>query len=156
MRSLSVFAIAIATIALTGCSLFGITGTGAGADDAAGIATDVFTLKVGDCLNDGTTAGEVSEVRLIDCENEHESEAYESVMLPDAGFPGEAAIDKVAIDRCKSAFSAFVGIEYDDSALDFTYYFPTESSWSEGDREVLCLVTDPVGKSKGSLAGVAR
>jgi len=33
---------------------------------------------------------------------------------------------------------------------------PTEGSWSDGDREVLCLVYDPSAETVGSLAGAAR
>ncbi|MDJ0334588.1 septum formation family protein [Salinibacterium sp. G-O1] len=153
IRALALFTIAAATVALTGCSLLG--GGNDATDGGEGTNTDVFTIQVGDCLNDGDVTGEVSEVKVIDCDAEHDSEAYKSIKMTDDEFPGETAVDDMAISECKSAFSAFVGIDYDDSSLDFSYYYPTESSWAQGDREILCLVVDPEGKIAGSLKGAS-
>ena len=51
-------------------------------------------------------------------------------------------------------FEQFVGEAYLDSRFDFSYYYPTEASWSRGDREVLCVIYDPAGPVTGSLEGV--
>lgn len=166
-RALAVATIAIAGVVLTGCSLLGSLGGGnlgsgndVGANGATngadGTTTDVFTIGVGDCLNDGDATGDVSDVTVIDCSSAHDSEAYKSVTLTDGDFLGETATYDQAISDCTSAFPGFVGIDFDKSTLNFSYYYPTEASWAQGDREILCLVVDPAGKTTGSLKGAAR
>lgn len=156
-RALAALTIGAAGLALAGCSLLpggnptdGETGTGDGE------STDVFTIKVGDCLNDGSAEGEVSEVPVVDCAEPHDSEAYASIIMDDGEFPGDQAVEDQAIADCTTEFNSFVGIDYQASALDFAYYYPTEGSWANGDREILCLIVDPAGQVTGSLEGAAR
>jgi hypothetical protein len=49
-----------------------------------------------------------------------------------------------------------VGMSYDQSALEVTWLEPTEESWEAGDRELVCLITDPAGQTTGSLEGANR
>ncbi|MCY7411467.1 MAG: hypothetical protein LH471_00230, partial [Salinibacterium sp.] len=72
-------------------------------------------------------------------------------------YPGEDGVLAQADTGCEAEFDAFVGINYVESILDFTFYYPTAASWAEGDREILCLIFDPAGKiTSGSLSGAAR
>jgi hypothetical protein len=150
-----------ASFALAGCSL--LPGGGGGTDTPTGEGdnTDVFTIKVGDCLNDGGVEGEVSEVPTVDCAEPHDSEAYASIMMDDGDFPGDQAVEDQAVADCTTEFNSFVGVDYQDSALDFAYYYPTEESWANGDREILCLIVDvdadgnPI-QSTGSLENAGR
>jgi hypothetical protein len=146
-----------ATFALAGCSLLGGGGTpGTDTPTGEGDNTDVFTIKVGDCLNDGGVEGEVSEVPTVACTEPHDSEAYASIIMDDGDFPGDQAVEDKAIADCTTEFNGFVGLDYQESTLDFAYYYPTEESWANGDREILCLIVDPAGQVTGSLAGAAR
>ena len=154
-RSLLVLTLGAASIALAGCSLLG-GNPGTDTPTGEGDSTDVFTIKVGDCLNDGGTEGEVSEVPVVDCAEPHDSEAYASILMDDGDFPGDSAVEDQAISDCTSEFNSFVGLDYQESTLDFAYYYPTEQSWANGDREILCLIVDPAGQVTGSLAGAAR
>jgi hypothetical protein len=159
-RALAVTTVATASLALAGCSLLGniVAGDnpGTGTDTGEGTDTDVFTIVVGDCLNDGSVEGEVSTVKTIDCAEPHDSEAYASVIMTDGDFPGDQAVQDQAIADCTSEFSAFVGLDYESSIYNFSYYYPTAESWAQGDREILCLIIDEAGKTTGSLAGIAR
>ena len=153
-------AAALAT-GLTGCSILN-TLTGTVTRDATGAATegngnaDVFTIKVGDCLNDATVQDEeVDHLPLVPCDQPHDTEVVASVLLDDGDFPGDDAVTAAAEDKCLAAFEQYVGISYDDSALEYSYYSPTEGSWTSGDREILCTVYDPNGKITGSLKGAA-
>lgn len=162
-RGLSVLAIAVAGIALTGCSavndaIESVTGneTSGGTEvSGTGDQTNVFTIKVGDCLNDGAVSGEVSEVPTIDCAQPHDSEAYASVMVAEGDYPGEDAIFAEADASCASTFETYVGLPYADSKFEISYYFPTEATWADGDREILCVAYDPAGPITGSIQGVA-
>lgn len=156
-RTLAAVTVGAAAILLSGCSLLGnVTNNPVDLDPSDGTDTDVFTIKVGDCLNDGTATGEVSSVPTIDCAEPHDSEAYASIILPDGDYPGEDAVLTQADTDCASEFATYVGIAYEESTLGYAYYYPTEQSWASGDREILCLVYDPAGQVTGSLAGAAK
>lgn len=159
-RTLAALTMAAASVLLTGCSLLGNvvagpTPTPTG-DPTNGTETDAFAIAVGDCLNDGNVEGEVSTVAVIDCAEPHDREAYLSIQVDDGKYPGEDAILAQAKADCLTGFNSFAGINYDQSTLSFSYYYPTEGSWGNGDREILCLILDPAGKTSGSLADAAR
>jgi hypothetical protein len=156
-RTLTALTLGAVAFALSGCSLIGnITGGTVDTDPSDGTDTDVFTIEVGDCLNDGGVDGEVSTVPTIDCAEPHDSEAYASIILPDGDYPGTDPVLEQADAECLAAFPTYVGIAYEESTLGFAYYYPTEQSWASGDREILCLLYDPAGQVEGSLADSAR
>ena len=163
MRSLRVAAAAAlsctALIALTGCSLLG------GADeperDESGDVTeasdaDAFSIRVGDCLESMDWGAEgFTTVPVIPCAEEHESEVYAAVDLPEGDYPGDESVATQADEYCYGEFQGFVGVAWEDSAYDYGYLSPSPESWEQGDREVLCMIMDPAGLTTGSLAGAA-
>ena len=147
-------------VSLAGCNALG---------DTVGQVVDVdgdtsaFDVTVGDCINDAeaTAADEVSNVTVVECTEPHDYEAYETITMTEDEFPGETGVSSAADDGCYAAFEEFVGISYDDSLLTFTYFAPTEGSWADGDKEILCMVVDvdengDVVQSSESLEGAAR
>jgi hypothetical protein len=158
-RTLAFTAVGVVCFALAGCSLLGNlanNGGSTGTVSGEGTKADVFTIKVGDCLNDGSAKGDVSTVPTISCAKQHDSEAYASLKMTDSDFPGVDAEAKQATAGCTAQFSGFIGIDYSSSSLSFSYYYPTKSSWAQGDREIICLATDPNGKTTGTLKGAKR
>jgi hypothetical protein len=152
-RTLALLTAGVAGFALAGCSLLGnVPGT----QTDEGTVTDVFAMKVGDCLNDASAGDEVSSVPIVPCSEPHDSEAYHAFDLPGDVHPGDEAVKQAAGEGCVPAFEKFVGIAYPESNLDFAFYFPTTGTWDQGDREILCIVYDPAGKVSGSLKGEAR
>lgn len=145
-----------ATTALTGCSLLGAGAAAPTPSSSDGSATDVFTVKVGDCVNNGADQGQVTTVPTVSCATPHDSEAYASIIMDAGAFPGAQAVTDKATASCAAQFNTFVGIDYTLSKLEFAYYYPTEQSWANGDREILCLIDDPKGQTTGSLKGSAR
>ncbi|WP_159502390.1 septum formation family protein [Microbacterium sp. 18062] len=116
---------------------------------------DVFTLSVGDCLND-QSASEVYEVPVVPCDEPHDYEVYHDFALADGEWDQDA-VYAAADEGCYTAFPDFVGLSYEESTLDFAYYAPTQLSWEDGDdRMVSCYIGDPGTQTTGSLAGVAR
>ncbi|MDO9398555.1 MAG: septum formation family protein [Herbiconiux sp.] len=158
---LALAAVLVAGLSLSGCSALFPSSAPPATDSSTGeeieqTDTDVFTLAVGDCLND-TEGTEVTEVPIVDCSAEHDFEVYSEFELEGDEFPGDDAIDSEADAQCLAAFDGFVGIAYDDSQYGYTYFTPTEGSWTDGDdRLVSCLIGDPNGKITGSLAGAAK
>ena len=130
-RAVAILTIAIAGVALTGCSLLGNIPSGGSGDNGGretteGTDTNVFDVQVGDCLNDSEMTGEVSEVKVIDCASEHDSEAYESTQIADGDYPGDTAIQAQVETVCTAAFASFIGMDYQTSSLDVSFFFPTE------------------------------
>lgn len=154
-RALALATISVAGLALAGCSLFGGSAPG---DDPTPTATDsdVFTITVGDCLNEAALEGTVSAVPLVDCATPHDSEAYASTAMDDGSFPGAVEVKKQAEAECTTQFNEFVGVNYDASTLTYSYFYPTQDSWAQGDREIVCLIDDPAGQTTGTLKGAAR
>ena len=90
----------------------------------------------------------------VPCSEPHDSEIYAAFELTQSAYPGEETTQGKADALCLPAFEEFVGEPYLESRFDFAYYYPTEESWASGDREVLCVIYDPVGPVTGSLRGV--
>jgi len=158
-RTLAFATVVAAAVSLSACSILNqVTGGITEAvDPDSGTTQGIFTLVVGDCEVGNTDSTEVSTTKTIDCAEPHDAEIYGASYLPDGEFPGDAAIEEQATNDCLAQFESFLGINYDDSVYNFSWYYPTEGSWSDGDREILCLVYDPTGAQiSGSLAGAAR
>jgi hypothetical protein len=120
---------------------------------AADLASDI---QVGDCLNDAGLSGVVTTVPFADCDEPHDSEAYAAFDLDEGAYPGDAAINVKGDEGCVAAFATFIGIPYNESKLSYSFYHPTESSWSQGDRRILCEVFDGTSQTTGTLEGAAR
>jgi Septum formation len=139
--------------ALSGCSIVGnvldqVTG-GSTIDDSS-----VFSIKVGDCFTEPDTDsdGMVSEIEAIECALAHDDEAYASVLMSDAEFPGDAATQAQAEDACLPRFLDFVGATSNyEGSLYYSFFYPSTESWDGGDREILCYAYDEDGTTTGSL-----
>jgi hypothetical protein len=116
---------------------------------------DAFSIKIGDCFLDPNVS-QVSSLEIVPCSQPHFAEAFHKFDLTDATMPDETLMKQRASDGCTPAFDAFIGVAYNDSALDYYYFTPTTESWASGDREILCAVLDPAGDTTGSLAGANR
>lgn len=117
---------------------------------------ETFALPVGSCLDD-VASGFITGDNVLDCAEPHTYEVFSSFLLDDGAFPGDDALQTQALDRCGAVFGDFVGIPYADSALDYSYVSPTEDTWAQGDREILCLIFDPAAaQTTGSLAASQR
>ena len=152
----------VALLALTGCSDDGPEAT---RDEAGAVATqgsvDALDVAVGDCVNDpegiDSEEGAVFEsIEAVPCDQPHDNEIYHQFDLPEGDWPGEDALFEQAGQGCEAEFAAFVGLGYDESALDIAPITPVEESWDQGDREVSCAVYDPAGQTTGTLKGAAR
>jgi len=160
-RLIAVTTLAAAGLLLSGCSLLNqVTNTtprdASGSPTAENDNADVFSIKVGDCLNDASATGTVTTAPIVPCSKPHDSEAFTSIQMKDGDFPGTDAVKSQADQGCSDAFADFVGIAYDDSKLSISYYFPTSDSWTNGDREILCTVYDDGVKTTGTLKDAKR
>jgi len=158
-RNIAAFAmLAVAAMTLSGCSVIAVSNENSDAADPEVATTQaIFSLTIGDCTVESEDSGEFADTEVINCTEPHDNEIYAASFVPDGDFPGEATIDLQARADCFDEFARFIGADYEDSIYGASWYYPTEGSWAEGDREILCLVYQRDGEQvTGSLAGAAR
>ena len=126
-------AIATTVALLSGCSLLG------------GATVQQFT--VGQCVDDPILAEdsetEVGTLPVVDCSEPHTGEVYYVEELPDGDYPANATT--LGETLCPDNFEAYVGTPYLESALFVTQLYPTQETWDNGDRQIVCLVVDENG-----------
>ena len=118
----------------------------------------VYDLEAGDCLADSLPGGgeEVFALETVPCSEPHSEEIYATLTLPEGDFPGMNATAEQAEELCITEFENFVGVPYEGSALYVDLVTPSERTWSEGDRLVICAIYDPAGDTTGTLADANR
>lgn len=141
--------------ALTGCSAI------KSAIDVAkpvvdAVGSESSWLEVGDCFNEQTDEV-VSDVPTVPCTDAHDYEVYANITIDRDTYPGDDELNKLADEGCLAPFTGYIGVAFEDSTLDYSYYTPTLSGWtSQDDRGVTCIVFDPNGKTTGTLLASAR
>ena len=141
--------------AIVGLALvIGITGVACGDTGS----DSVFNLGVGDCFDDEGLEGEILfEVPTVPCSEPHDNEIYYEYSMTESVYPGREATLDAADQRCLQEFEGFVGIDYFESDLDLFSIVPTQESWDDGDRTVLCaLFALDLSQLTGSMRGAAR
>ena len=139
-------ALAIAFVPLPDLgSLLGDDETGAA--DSAAVTTDgqrVYweDLQPGMCVREVPDGME--DYIVVDCNAEHAEEVMSRGTLAGSKkWPGDAALEDRAGEKCKSAFASYVGLKLGDSRLDFDFLTPDKDSWNDGEVTLICLVLDP-------------
>ena len=148
-------------LALAGTVLVAPALSGCGAVDGLFAQTpsvdDVFTIVVGDCLNDVDVTGQVTNVPIVDCAEPHDSEVFARTLASGTAFPGDEELEAELTVFCQGeAYTEFVGIPYAESEYFTGGYYPTAASWASGDRELLCTVRAEGSQTTGSLEGAER
>jgi hypothetical protein len=121
-----------------------------------------FGVGVGDCFDNPNDpgSGDLKPVKIVDCDDDHDREAYVVDDLrgaADAGFPGTDQLVSEASDTCLDAFEGYVGSEFLDSTYNFEPIVPTEGQWDDGAREFVCALLDTSGaKTSGSAKDSGR
>lgn len=144
-------AVALLAPLLSGCSLFGD-------DEPEG---SVFAIAPGECfMAPAEVTAQISTLDEVDCGEPHDQEAYAVVAYvnpdPEASsdtFPGDDVLTSFADGACAQSFTEYVGVDYLDSSLFYTYLLPSPRSWQEKDRNVVCFVIDSGRPMTGTVAG---
>jgi putative regulator of septum formation len=154
-RGAAAFAVVLLLPLLAGCGLFG-------KDDSSGVS--VFSVKPGQCFEaQSKVKAQLSELTEVDCDEDHAQESYAVVPYvtaegADAGtYPGDDALAKFANGACAGEYSKYVGVDYLDSSLFYTFLLPSARSWeNDDDRNVICFVTSTGEPMQGSAKGSER
>lgn len=144
MRTATLAATALVGLLAVACS-HSATGT-------SGQGTSVFKIKIGQCMIPPTDIkAELTSVKVVPCSTPHTQEVYAVVVYGATGhgvtttssnaFPGVAALRTFADGACLQQFATYVGVDYRDSTLYYTYLLPSARSWSADDRKVVCVIT---------------
>ncbi len=120
----------------------------------------VFDLQVGTCFNDPGSTDEIQTVGAVPCEGPHDNEVFALVQHP-AGpadpYPGREALAQFGEEQCQGQlFADYVGTEYQFSRYFASQLTPTDRSWEQGDREVICLLFDSTTQLTESVRGSGR
>ena len=116
------------------------------------------TYGLGDCLANVPDSGaDVTGIRAVSCDGEHNGEIVGVREQPDGDFPGVAAIDAAAESACRAAFETYVGTSFETSRLGMFFLYPSSETWDAGDRQIACLALAPPGELlSGSVAGTGQ
>jgi len=146
-------AIAVALL-VSGCA----AGLPQSNDDSTTGSVTLFDLGLGDCLNDADIPlrSDMTDAPRVSCDDPHDSELFAILGVEGSAFPGESELVAQGQSRCARAFGDFVGIPFANSTLDFRFYYPTASSWAQGDRTIYCVAFDPGLQVTGSLLNSRR
>jgi hypothetical protein len=114
-------------------------------ETGGGAAAEVTLAGPGECLDlvvDGTVG---VDTVAVPCEEPHDAEAFQRVLLPAGPFPGDTAVADEADAACLEDFEGYVGAAYAESEYWLDSVVPTEAGWSGGDREIVCLLVSGDG-----------
>jgi putative regulator of septum formation len=118
-------------------------------DAAVGEETSVFDLEVGDCFS--VESDELVTVAVVDCEQSHEYEAF-ALLQHEAGaaqpYPGDGPMLEYGDTACQAPFGEYVGRDYQASIWYITSLFPSEQTWADGDREIVCTLNQQDANSE--------
>jgi Septum formation len=115
------------------------------------VVTDLNNLRRGQCIDDSTfdepDAVLSGLITIAACDGPHDVEVSRVHNLEadeGATYPGESAILEQSLEICQPAFGSYVGVDYYESDLDFSAYYPSEQTWRKyDDRTIVCAVFDP-------------
>ena len=107
-------------------------------DRLSGSASD---LQVGDCFA-VPDAEEVTDIQHSPCTESHTGEVFFVGNLPDGETaPAESVVESYVQENCDPAYQTYTGRAFaDDLDYSMSWYYPTFSSWEDGDREVTCFI----------------
>ena len=116
----------------------------------------VNQLTVGECLDDEQLEAYLGggDFEVASCSDPHDYEVYVSWEYAPGPYPGDDAVKSKLAEVCLGEFQAYVGRDYDSSALDFYRAWPGRDLWESGSRIGECLLFDVEGNElTGSAYG---
>jgi putative regulator of septum formation len=114
------------------------------APEDGGEETGVFELKIGDCFS--TDTDELQTVDVVACAEAHQYEVFALLDHPatdDEPYPGADVLLEYADGACQAPFEEYVDHAYQTSIWYITSLSPTEGTWADGDREIVCTLNRP-------------
>jgi hypothetical protein len=112
---------------------------------AAGSVISFDEMAAGDCIV-LPTESEFSEVRRVPCDTPHGGEIFLVADHPGGAYPTDDAFGEYVATICGPAFESWTGSAYEDQdVLDYSWFTPTEQSWTDGYRSFECYLAPADG-----------
>lgn len=108
-------------------------------------------LRPGDCMNGIEESSLQLSADVVPCDQPHEGEVFATFDLTTAELPPPEALVEMAETECADHLNGYASEEA-AASLELFYFHPTEGSWSEGDRRIICVATHP-DRRTGSIRG---
>lgn len=159
----SVAALVVASSALTSITVHNeIPKDTASCQDLSrvGLTVSAFELEACECIDvPGIRQGPLPPLKAIEsvsCDSSHDAEVYfaGNIWPPNAAYPGDNAVISGAGSQCDHEFVRYIGQSTSHTALKYTYWYPSRTSWARiDDRNVECVVYNPLKPVDRSLRG---
>nr|MDT0659166.1 septum formation family protein [Micromonospora sp. DSM 115978] len=156
-RGLAVTGLVLSALWAVGIGIGVVLAIGSGADRnddgeiTEGGSVSSFDLTAGDCLNDLEESASITSVPAVPCAEPHEAEVFALFEVSGDAFPGDAEISSQSEEQCTQRLAEYAPAAVEDENLELFFLHPTQESWAQGDREVVCIANDPSGQRTGSL-----
>lgn len=113
-----------------------------------------FSLKVGDCFNNPTSAGTtlVTAITVIPCTKAHNAQTFAKLSLTGdkSRYPGDKAITLLATKGCEAGTGS-IDMPKTTKAMTLHFLFPTSANWGAGERRVICMIVNPTSSLTSTL-----
>ncbi len=147
----------VSTLLLSACSTDPSESDTSRRDDLGRVVGEgqvgVSVLRRGDCVVDADDLiGELSSVGVVPCSEPHEAQVFAifEVSGPDGdSWPGQELLDETAQQGCTDRLDA-VDPDALSEDLGLVFLAPSQISWSNDDREVICFIS---AEEDGDLGG---
>lgn len=119
------------------------------AADVEGRNVSIYDVEVGNCIAEETVAtGDQllaeDEVKVVDCGAPHREEVYHVTDMTETEIPldtDSAGWDDIGINYCVDPFETYTGNDVLHSDYSYSFWHPSEGSWKQGDKEIVCLIS---------------
>jgi hypothetical protein len=130
---------------------------GGGGDDDDTAQTLAEMYAPGTCFDfteDGGLAQDQDQI--VECGTPHDGEIVAHLTFPapeaEAPFPGADQLRAFGDPECQAALSEYTGLALPQLDVAAILLFPTEATWADGDRTILCAASRDDGLLQGSIA----
>ena len=115
-------------------------------DDPGEAARQVDPHAPGVCLT-GPLGSPADSTIVTPCFGPHTAEILSVIDYdPEAApYPGKGALNIRNYDDCVERYESVTGVALANAPVVIDFYLPSESTWTAGDRRVLCVATGPAG-----------
>ena len=122
------------------------------------LSGQVTSLAAGDCIDEPSGSTTITDVQHQPCSDPHDGEVFAVLAYPtttSSDYPGATAFEDFVRQQCLPAVQTYTGRtldEIDAAGMSYEYFYPLDSSWTDGNHTVTCYLTKTDGtKLTGSV-----
>ncbi|TMC64761.1 MAG: hypothetical protein E6J17_03110 [Chloroflexi bacterium] len=115
-------------------------------------------LKVGDCFDSKHETTEIKDVQHHPCTEAHNAEVVLVTVhtaVKGSAYPSDAAFEAWADQTCVPAIVNYVAPGTGFQTLGYGIFYPNQSDWKDGERQMICYAMPAVPVTKSLHAGAS-